>query len=203
MHHDPDDDRVLELLHSMEAIEPPGDLPARFRARLAQVPVTEPRRAVGWPLLAAAALAIVLGGGWIAERIARVEEVARLRVELEVAVADLSAAQRLIAVNATRSAGRPDDQLVAVLTRVLLTDRSPSVRIAAVEAVVEIGTPSQVASAITQGLSRESSPLVQSVLLSAASRLDAAERARVLNGFITRTDLDPMIAGDARNLMAL
>lgn len=203
MNRDPDDRSVIELLASMEAIEPPGDLPARFRARLAEAPVPRGSRGAGWSLLAAAALVVALGGGWVAERMARMEDVARLRAELEVAVADLSAAQRLIAVNATRSAGRPDDQLITVLTRVLLTDQSPSVRIAAVEAIVAIGSASQLASAVTQGLSREPSPLVQSVLLGAAERLAPAERSRVMNGFVTRTDLDPVIVRDARRLMAL
>lgn len=198
-----EDQEVLDLLATMEEIEPPGNLPERFRARLARSQEQSTARWGWWPTLLAAGIAIVLGGGWFAERQSRRAEVASLRVELETAVAGLSAARRLVAVNATRSATMPDAQLVEVLTHVLLTDESPSVRIAAIEAIASFGTRSQLASAINQGLGRESSALVQSALLGVARKLDAEERTRAVTGFVTRTDLDPVIVRDARSLLAL
>ena len=199
---EPEDREVLDVLGRLDAIEPPGDLPRRFQARLAVTRIRTPI-ARWWPTLVAASLALLLGAGWFVERRARHSEVATLKVELEAAMSDLSAAKRLVAVNATRSAGLPDAELVATLTQVMLTDESPSVRIAAIEAIAEFGSRSQLASAVNQGLSREPSALVQTALLGAAERLDAAERSRSVAGFLTRAGLDPIVARDARTLLAL
>jgi predicted kinase len=194
-----DDDSLLAALRRLPPVQPTIGLRAEFakRARL-----TSRRHVARWPLAIAAGLSLILGAGWWQERTAREAEVLALRTELEAAILDVSAARRLVAMNSVTRAGVADGAMITTLTRLALFDESPSVRIAAIEAITAVASVSELATVVNQSLAKEHSALVQSVLLQATSHLDAPERTRALDAFLSRRDLDPIVRADANSQRA-
>lgn len=105
-------------------------------------------------------------------------------------------------MNSIMRAGVADRALIRTLTTLALFDESPSVRIAAIEAMSAVATESELATVVNQSLAKEHSSLVQSVLLQATSHLDPRERARALDAFLSRGDLDPIVRADANRQRA-
>ena len=93
------DRTALAALAELPPLEPPGDLAARFHQR-AQTELTVGRLPGWWVSAAlAAALVLVLGGGWWVDRTRHEAEATKLRTELAAALKDLSAATRLQAIS--------------------------------------------------------------------------------------------------------
>ena len=194
------DDTLLEALRRLPRAEPDAGLPERFAMRARQLP---DHRRSQWPLAIAAGLILVLGAGWWQEHRARAAEVVALRSELEAAMQDVSAARRLVAMNEIGQAKIGDSEVVALLTVVLLTDESPSVRMAAVEALSRGADQHSFATAVNQSLASESSALVQTALLRSLDRLGPEDRSKMLAAFLTRTDIEPIVRADAKQLTSI
>ena len=205
MTHDTDlsnDERAtLDALAHLPPIEPPGDLRERFRERAATEHAVgaAPRR---WTTIAlAAVLVLALGAGWWVDRRAHERESGALRSALVVALADLSAAKRLNAVNEAGSSGVGDRAVVAALTRALLTDSSVSVRVAAAKALGIVAGSAALIEASVKSARTETSPFVQNALLTTvADHLTAASRGPLIRELLARADLDPSIRLQAEQL---
>ena len=177
----------------------PPEMTDGFREQLAREP--RRRRIVRAPLLVAlaATLALIAGAGWWHERQLRLTEEVKMQGELTSALQSLSTGTRLTAIDATVRDGRGGDAVEQALVTALLNDPSTNVRMAAAEALGRIARPATIRKAVTQALSGERSPFVQMSLLTATERLSGPDRRAAIAPLLTRGDVDPMVASDARD----
>ena len=199
---DNDERAMLGALAQLPPVEPPGDIRERFRDRIETERVVGPgpRRWVTWAL--AAALVLTIGGGWWIDRAREARDVAALRIQLGVALQDLSAARRVQAITTVGNSKSIDSRMliVAALTASLLSDSSTNVRVAAADALGRIADPAALRDAAEQSLPTEPSPFVQAAVLSAAARLPARERVTLVASLLARRDLDPTVRAEAELL---
>ena len=124
-----------------------------------------------------------------------------LRSALISALADLSAAKRLNAVNEASNAGTGDRAVVAALTQALLSDSNVNVRVAAAKALGIVAGSTALAEATVKSARVEASPFVQNALLTVASEhLSATNRASVIHELLNRHDIEPSIRIQAEQL---
>jgi HEAT repeat protein len=140
---------------------------------------------------------------WSRDHARHQKETLRLQRQLTTALADLSAATRLQAINRATKAPAGDSIVAGALVNALLHDQNANVRVAAAEALAQLAPPRAIRLAAAQGLVTESSPFVQVALLDVVRPLGAAERARVVRQLLARPDIDPIVRQAAARLSTL
>ncbi len=126
---------------------------------------------------AAAAIALVMiglaGGYWLNSKNQNDNELAALRKEMaetkQMMLAmmnnDQSASQRMQGVNVALSISKADDEIVNILTNIMLTDPNTNVRLAALEALSNFIHEPKVKLLLTSSLSKQDDPVVQISLI--------------------------------------
>jgi HEAT repeat protein len=197
------DRALLDALKHLPPVPRRADLADQFRDRLRTEriagPVWRP-----WLITAIAAmLVLAIGGGWWLGRRSDRAEVSQLRAQLSDALDGASAPRRFEAINVAGKSSVRDQQVVDALTRALLADPNTNVRVAAAEALGRVADNQSLASAAAQSFGKERSPFVQAELLRSISRLNVADRRRIVEPLLVRSDVDSSVRLDAARISGI
>lgn len=218
-------------LGKMPEVEPGPDLRARFytmledeKRRVARATrrswLTRADEWLGswWPRrpavqLAMSAVVLVVGltvGLRFETGAQRNGEIAQLRGEVQQMyqmvslslIDQRSSSERLRGVNWSTRVAEPSEALLTSLTNTLDSDPNVNVRIAAVDALSLFRGEPGVVDALTQALSRESSPMVQIALIDLLTVMQERKALEALRQFIEMQNVMPSVKDHAKSKMS-
>ncbi len=158
-----------------------------------------------WAALAAVMLIGILIGGQLQYYFFQQSQVATIQEELngtrqqiEHLMQEQSTAKRIMAVNMSMDLDKVDQELRAQLIRLIVKDESPTVRLTAIDALIELDQSKSTQQALITALNMEQKPVVQIALIHALVSLEAQNAVPSLDELIDKEGTLDKVKDEAR-----
>ncbi len=162
-----------------------------------------------WRLVVAGAAAVLVLGIFIGLQIQTAQlhqqQMAAIQAELDATreqmnqlLATSSTAKRIQAVNMSLEAPKVDREMIDQLVTLIHKDESANVRLAAIEALLQLAQSAEIQRALTSALRVETKPVVQIALIHALVKVHADEAVPVLDELIKREETFDKVKDEAR-----
>ncbi|MEL7122104.1 MAG: HEAT repeat domain-containing protein [Bacteroidota bacterium] len=206
---------ALQILHSkvvgMELEQPPLELHTNFIEMLEQEKelIKQDKKVIqlSWRNVASIAAVLLIGVliGIQFNQQSSSSQIAQIREELALTKDQVSSlmqqestAKRIKAVNMTSQFNKVDEEMLDQLVYVIHNDKSINVRLAAVEALKEIGENATAKNAFVSALRVEEKPIVQIALIHALVDINAQNATSVFDEIIEEETVLDKVKDEAR-----
>ncbi len=202
--------QLIAEIQSLEEHQPSSSMRQRFDLLLEKESGrTRVVNLRNWSAAIAGAAAILALGIFLGLQIqtSRIhqKQMAAIQAELEATrqqmnrlLATNSTAKRIQAVNMSLEAPKADQEMIDQLIELLHKDESTNVRLAAIEALLQLTQGHEIQQALTSALRTENKPVVQIALIHALVRVKAEDAVPLLNELIENEETFDKVKDEAR-----
>jgi hypothetical protein len=208
---------VIQVMDRASKLEPTQNLKTSFDEMLAvEMRSSQKGKVVSlnpWFFRAAAAIALLVIGGWIGfyiskqnqqqERLAKIEQEMKQTKLMMMSMLenDQSASQRIMGVNVAVKMDRADAEIVDALVKAMNEDPNSNVRLAALEALSEFTDNPKARKELVASLSRQTDPVVQIALIQLMVKLKEKSVMNELQRIVDDSETMKAVKDEAYNGM--